>query len=728
MERTYRNLINPLPAKYNLANASITAPLQTCEACSVAWPDRSKAKNNIIKTGYERVDSYPDFPSLKTSSRNGCGLCWIIRKALRSSWAVRPMEEWGVGPLEEDNDEFADLLSEPWDGKVRIFNLSFGFVTFSDIDGTHATKGESACSDQRGGMVTSMMFEFGPVTPKAAEDGSVLHGEISQVLGFKVFDSVDIKSNVPNHQRMLPDQYTLSDRNISMIQTWIEDCESNHPSCRSFSSEPKFLPTRLINVGTRDKVPPHLVETKDMSTDGITYAALSHMWGDVLTAPPLQAMQYNYRQLMEYISPRRLPRNFLDAVETCRCIGIQYLWIDSLCILQDSTDDWMKEAQTMHLVYKYAKVTIVATSATSSHDGFLSRRLSAVPAVKIRYGPAEQTLVITPIDDHENGLRRGDIDGSKWNTRGWTMQERALSTRSIHFCNNKIYYECRGRLLSEENEAETFQVSFLWPRPPESVEYDDSVWYDRWTRAVIEYSKRRFTVQTDRVIAIKSIANEMAAHFPPGSYLAGQATWQGNIANELLWYVEAGIPRRLPDIPTWSWVSLDAHISFVKGTRSSSDPEQHLSGVPFSASYSFERERLCATGFLVDITRFEPVQDHHYTRASFPYDVVGGNNNRLFAHGMLDMDNRDNILGMEVLDLWYLHVSDEQRPSGLVLQRSPGFAVVNEFRRVGVATVFPLGEDLLDSEQFSPPLHANQGPRNTVAGGEVGAVHDLILL
>src|SRR5438105_7008494 len=126
---------------------------------------------------------------------------------------------------------------------------------------------------------------------------------------------------------MLPDQYTLSDRNISMIQTWIEDCESNHPSCRSFSSDEKFLPTRLIYVGTRDKAPPHLVETKDMSSDGISYAALSHMWGDVQTAPPLQAMQYNYRELMEYISPRQLPRNFLDAVETCRCMGIPYLWI-----------------------------------------------------------------------------------------------------------------------------------------------------------------------------------------------------------------------------------------------------------------------------------------------------------------------------------------------------------------------------------------------------------------
>jgi len=157
-----------------------------------------------------------------------------------------------------------------------------------------------------------------------------------------------------------------------MIQAWIRDCESNHPSCRSVLSEEKFLPTRLIYVGTREELLPRLVETKDISAQGTSYAALSHMWGDVQTAPPLQATQYNYKRFMEYISLRQLPRNFLDAIETCLCMGIQYLWIDSLCILQDNAEDWTKEAQTMHLVYKFAKVTIAAwvlatNSETSSY-------------------------------------------------------------------------------------------------------------------------------------------------------------------------------------------------------------------------------------------------------------------------------------------------------------------------------------------------------------------------
>jgi len=104
---------------------------------------------------------------------------------------------------------------------------------------------------------------------------------------------------------------------------------------------------------------PHVVETETLSAS-VPYAALSHMWGDVNVSPPLQTIRYNYGEVKQSIPIRRLPRNFRDAVETCRRLGIQYVWIDSLCILQDSTEDWQKEALEMHRVYRNAEVTIIA--------------------------------------------------------------------------------------------------------------------------------------------------------------------------------------------------------------------------------------------------------------------------------------------------------------------------------------------------------------------------------
>jgi Heterokaryon incompatibility protein (HET) len=84
------------------------------------------------------------------------------------------------------------------------------------------------------------------------------------------------------------------------------------------------------------------------------------MWGDVQVAPPLRTMRHNYVEMKNGISARRMPRNFVDAVRTCRRLNIQYIWIDSLCILQDDKNDWEREAGTMHDVYRNAEFTIVA--------------------------------------------------------------------------------------------------------------------------------------------------------------------------------------------------------------------------------------------------------------------------------------------------------------------------------------------------------------------------------
>lgn len=97
-----------------------------------------------------------------------------------------------------------------------------------------------------------------------------------------------------------------------------------------------------------------------MQKGGIVYAALSHVWGDVEAAPPLKTIRGNYDEMKEGIPLFRLPPNFADAVETCRRLGVQFIWIDSLCIIQDSDEDWQQEAGTMHEVYRNAEVTIVA--------------------------------------------------------------------------------------------------------------------------------------------------------------------------------------------------------------------------------------------------------------------------------------------------------------------------------------------------------------------------------
>jgi dimeric dUTPase (all-alpha-NTP-PPase superfamily) len=150
---------------------------------------------------------------------------------------------------------------------------------------------------------------------------------------------------------------------------WIDDCGSNHTECQLLpfpSQRGQILPSRLLHILDEDQyLSTRLVETDSLlDSEGrpswVKYAALSHMWGDVESAPPLQTMCYNYGQMKEGLDMTQLPRNFIDAIKTCLSLGINYLWIDSLCIVQDDETDWQREAALMHEVYKNAHVTIVA--------------------------------------------------------------------------------------------------------------------------------------------------------------------------------------------------------------------------------------------------------------------------------------------------------------------------------------------------------------------------------
>lgn len=134
----------------------------------------------------------------------------------------------------------------------------------------------------------------------------------------------------------------------------------SHATCQIQGNS--WLPARLLDVGPPDESElPRLVETSIASVEGEPpYAALSHMWGDMSNRPPLRTLMSNYKDMKNGIPVSTLPKNLLQAMIVTRRLGLRYLWIDSLCIIQDSSSDWKAEAATMHEVYKYAEVTIVA--------------------------------------------------------------------------------------------------------------------------------------------------------------------------------------------------------------------------------------------------------------------------------------------------------------------------------------------------------------------------------
>jgi hypothetical protein len=194
------------------------------------------------------------------------------------------------------------------------------------------------------------------------------------------------------------------------------------------------MPTRLINVGTADAPSLHLVETADQRITG-HYIALSHCWGKLKKEERFCTYTDNIHDLKQDIPFNKLPPTFRDAVTATRALNVRYLWIDSLCIIQEDPEDWKIEAARMEDVFNSAYCTIAASSSASSLGGFLgNRKERAVIGINTAKGPL---YLAEAIDDFRKDVEQGIL-----NTRGWVYQERALSRRIIHFTSTQVYWEC----------------------------------------------------------------------------------------------------------------------------------------------------------------------------------------------------------------------------------------------------------------------------------------------
>jgi hypothetical protein len=214
------------------------------------------------------------------------------------------------------------------------------------------------------------------------------------------------------------------------------------------------LPTRILDVHSQNPV---LILTTEMTSP---YAALSHCWG--LSEDNPFAAQYTttYKTLESRINGMildEMPRTFQDAVYVTRLLGLRYLWIDSICILQDCVLDQHREIQRMVAVYGNATVTISATSARNSMTGFLAPRQDTnwqpalVMPFKARGEEAMSNYSFYRAPDiHEPPSWLSEAETSEWNKRGWTFQECVVSRRILHFAEHNVYFECRSADTNEQ--------------------------------------------------------------------------------------------------------------------------------------------------------------------------------------------------------------------------------------------------------------------------------------
>lgn len=138
---------------------------------------------------------------------------------------------------------------------------------------------------------------------------------------------------------------------LPQAKAWLTRCMSTHHSCvldscntTDYDNQDAKLPTRLVDLRNASI---RLCLGIDLEP-GTKYATLSHCWGNKRF---LTLKGDNYLEFLSQIPAEALSRTFLHAIEVAQYLGFQYLWIDSLCIIQDSNDDWKKESSLMSMVY-----------------------------------------------------------------------------------------------------------------------------------------------------------------------------------------------------------------------------------------------------------------------------------------------------------------------------------------------------------------------------------------
>lgn len=305
----------------------------------------------------------------------------------------------------------------------------------------------------------------------------------------------------------------------------------------------------------------------------VQYETLSHAWG---RAPHIKLICENMKELKQGIPISKLPRTFTDAVELTNSLSLRYLWVDSLCIIQENFDksDWERECSKMGGIYSGSFISIAANPAADSEGGLFALRnpLEITPCIVKLENEArggQRKLCALSVEDHQ---MRSFLATTRLNQRAWVFQERVLAPRTVHFSDRKIVWQC-GRLLATEidlyNDIEKLGMSYLM-RGCHVLGDFSYRWSHEWGHAVENYSSGRLTYDSDKLVAIAGVAKYFfskvnAAADPPLKYLAG--LWNRDLAVSLLWYsLEPEYFRSRPQhyrAPRWSWAAVTGRICFA---------------------------------------------------------------------------------------------------------------------------------------------------------------------
>ncbi|KAK2472703.1 hypothetical protein H9L39_14878 [Fusarium oxysporum f. sp. albedinis] len=524
-----------------VGNAPIIRNGLSAKPCT--WEKKKKTKQPsqtqwLMKGRFSLHSSWETFV---TSLEADCPLCWTCWRAIRSS-----------------------PIASPSDEKIADFQA---MITYGHFDVEDDLFNLWVCLEGTGMKAARLRLNITKTTREVYEENKIY----------------------------IPAQHTAQSA-AEAANRWIGVCDKNHPSCMARAAPPPDarMPTRLLDLGTGDSTMWRIIETQQ---DRVPYVALSHRWTE--NTPTL--LQKNYDAYCDSQRDSILPQNYRDMLDICRAIPVRYIWIDSLCIIQDDNGaDFRHEAPIMLDVYRFAFLTLMILWEFSDSTVFRECRPSTIarprPHSCKRSTLAEngqdslftylKNLVISeaavPSQDsasnahnyafvrvENTGSYNFDVNNAPINKRAWVLQERCLSRRILCLGNEELYWECEGDSSGPLIASETspWGVPHISRREGlDSLTGSNSG--ECWNSLVEEYTSCQLTFEEDRLVAFSGIARAVAK-LTGDTYFAG--IWLETWMQALLWEPDrvrekparvkpATMGTQSMILPSWSWLSFSGSI------------------------------------------------------------------------------------------------------------------------------------------------------------------------
>ncbi|TGO51831.1 hypothetical protein BOTNAR_0343g00120 [Botryotinia narcissicola] len=560
---------------------------------------------------WNHVARYDD---LKEAAQAGCELCHALLRALDNNLrnseegvvtyrdALVKMEKEGTSlgfhvTIDSEDTQFHGVLEPrliPRDMEVYLKNR---FATGKPRTSSNALGNSSAAATLN---VASMETpnaegtEIGSLesaAPKIKPFTGYITSYRDMILDLLTFHFRGGRPDQIGHFTLDPD--LRSETNFSIARDWIRTCSEDHDECPDMDK--KRLPTRVINVGSK-KRKPFLISTNHRRGK---FIALSHCWGGSVGEKAKLTVE-NFKRFKRRIPMADLPANFLHAILITRSLGLKYLWIDCLCIIQNSREDWDIESKQMGRVYHDAVVTLAAAAASKATDGMLhtfrSYDLTGGPAIKLklsRESTSGDTIDIVHRDSTREDLRHLLYEGPLAN-RGWTLQEEVLCPRTLYYGHQQLHWQClhqyssgdgihdydkhRQRALRYERiKDRIFKQTHSPDQDPHDPKDVNQILLEYHGEMVADYCTRSLTYAADKFPAFSGIASLVHGELQHGGYLntvylAG--IWSSHMREGFLWYYgkkATSSPPPNPHInpppgyiaPSWSWASVCGKIEIL---------------------------------------------------------------------------------------------------------------------------------------------------------------------